>query len=66
MVPVFKSVGKKKQSQPFMYDEWFFSFQEVLFSRYLDFCVYGTFTIVKICDVVLDMTAHYKYQNEIW
>ena len=28
------------------------------FSRYLDFCVLGEFTIFKICDVMVDIAAY--------
>ena len=28
------------------------------FSRYLNFCVFGVSTKFKICDVMIDITAH--------
>ena len=30
------------------------------FSEYLDFCVFDKSTNFKICDVIIDITAHYN------
>ena len=50
----------------------------VLFSRYLDFCVFEKSIDFKICDVTIDIATQWKlhlrlfllnpkyYQNEIW
>ena len=52
--------------------------KNVLFSKYLDFCVFANSVDFKICDVIIDIATYWKlllclfllnptyYQNEIW